>query len=153
MLFRSGARVLAEVLDAYDRHHVTIGELLQHLCVPRSPSRPALVEVIFNVDRDPSLAGFQGLQFSCQKNAKRALHYDLFFNFVEGPQGLRLECDYNADLYDYKTIERWLGHFQTLLGAIVGEPTSTLEALPLLSEVEHKQITVEWNDKIGRAHV
>src|SRR6185503_857140 len=40
------------MLDAYDHHQCTLGSLLQHTSVPRNASRPPLVEVIFNVDRD-----------------------------------------------------------------------------------------------------
>src|SRR6185295_9343564 len=81
------------VLDAYDHHQCTLGSLLQHISVPRNPKRAPLVEVIFNVDRDPGSAEFHDVDFFCERNAKHALHFDLFFNFVEGPRGLYVECD------------------------------------------------------------
>jgi non-ribosomal peptide synthetase component F len=96
------AAVRKSVLDGFDHHQTTIGRLLQHLKAVRSPSRATLVEVIFNVDRDPSNARFEGLEFACDRNPKRALHYDLFFNFVEGADGLYLECDYNENLFDVR---------------------------------------------------
>ena len=52
--------VKKSVLDAYDHHQVTVGGILRHLKVPRSTSRPPLIEVIFNVDRDPGAAEFHG---------------------------------------------------------------------------------------------
>ena len=54
------------------------------------------------------------------------LHFDLFFNFVEGSHGVVVECDYNTDLFDGVTIERWLGHYQTLLESIAANPAETL---------------------------
>jgi amino acid adenylation domain-containing protein len=139
------AAVKKAVLDAYDHHQTTIGDILQHLKVPRSPGRPPLVEVIFNVDRDPGAAEFKGLEFTCDRNPKRALHFDLFFNFVEGPRGLYVECDYNTDLFDASTIERWLGHYQTLLESIAAYPDELLSKVPILTLNERHEITVGWN--------
>jgi amino acid adenylation domain-containing protein len=140
------AAVKKSVLDAFEHNQSTIGSILQQIKVPRSPDRPPLVEVIFNIDRDPGAVEFEGLKFECERNPKRALHFDLFFNFVEGPHSLYLECDYNTDLFDASTIKRWLGHLQTLLESIVGAPTQAIDRLPILSETERHQITVRWND-------
>jgi amino acid adenylation domain-containing protein len=140
------AAVKKSVLDAFDHNQSTIGSILQEIRVPRSPGRPPLVEVIFNIDRDPGAVEFNGLKFECERNPKRALHFDLFFNFVEGPHSLYLECDYNTDLFDASTIKRWLGHLQTLLESIAAAPTQSIDRLPILSEVERHEITVRWND-------
>ena len=92
--------------------------------------RSPLVEVLFNLDKDPGSSEFSGLKFSCDRNPKRALHFDLFFNFVEGPSGLVLECDYNSDLFEQSTINRWLGHFETLLAGMAAGPAEVLDKLP-----------------------
>jgi amino acid adenylation domain-containing protein len=139
------AAVKKSVLDAYDHHQCTIGGILQHLKVPRNAGRPPLVEVIFNVDQDLGAAEFHDLEFACEQNAKRALHFDLFFNFVEGARGLCVECNYNTDLFDAATIERWLRHYQTLLEGIAVNPTETLGQLPILTEAERKELTIGWN--------
>jgi len=139
------AAVKKGVLDAYDHYQCTLGSILQHLKVPRSTGRPPLVEVIFNVDRDPAASEFQGVEFDCDRNPKRALHFDLFFNVVEGPRGMYVECDYNTDLFDASTIERWLTHYQTVLEGIVASPTEKLSQLPLLSEDQRRELLVDWN--------
>ena len=133
------------VLDAYDHSQTTVGDILQHVSVPRIPGRPPLVEVIFNVDRDPGDVQFHGLDFSCERNAKRALHYDLFLNVVEGPRGLYAECDFNSDLFDPATIERWLGHYHTLLQGVIANSLNSLDTLALLSDSEQKQVTLDFN--------
>jgi len=138
--------VKKNVLDAFDHHQCTVGSILQQLKVPRSAGRPPLVEVIFNVDRDLGEEKFHGLEFTLDRNPKRALHYDLFFNFVEGPRGLLLECDYNTDLFDESTIERWLKHCQTLLEGIAENPDEILGTLPILTETERFELTNSWND-------
>ncbi|HEU5407284.1 MAG TPA: amino acid adenylation domain-containing protein, partial [Nitrospira sp.] len=130
------AAIKKTVLDAYDHHGTTLGGILQNLRVPRSTARPPLVEIIFNVDRDPGADGFHGLSVKCERNPKRALHFDLFFNFVEGPHGLCVECDYNTDLFDSATIERMQGHYRCLLESVIANPDARISELQLLSPAE-----------------
>jgi amino acid adenylation domain-containing protein len=139
------AAVKTSILNAYDHHQSSIGSILQQLKVPRSTNRPPLVEVIFNLDPDAGSVEFPGLEFKVDRTPKRALHFDLFLNVVEGPRGIVLECDYNTDLFDAVTIERWLRHYQTLLEGIAADPTATIAKLPLLTETERREIAIDWN--------
>ncbi len=43
-------------------------------------------------------------------------------------------------------LTRMLGHFGTLLEAVVANPEERLSELPILSEAERQQLLVEWND-------
>ena len=134
------AAVKKQVLDAYDHHQCTIGTILQHVAVSRHASRPPLVEVIFNVDRDLSGTEFSGLSFTCERNHKPALHYDFFFNFTEGTNGLSVDCDYNTDLFDETTIHRWFDRYEVLLESIVSKPVEVLDAMPVLPEGERREL-------------
>ena len=133
------------VLDAYDHSQCTIGTILQHLKVARTASRPPLVEVIFNIDRDPGSEQFADLELTCDRNPKRALHFDFFFNVVERSQGLCIECDYNTDLFDAPTISRWLENLQVLLEQVVAAPSRTLSSLPVLTAVELEELVIHRN--------
>ncbi len=64
---------------------------------------------------------------------------------MEGPSGLVLECDYNSDLFEQSTIDRWLGHFETLLAGMAAGPAEVLDKLPILTAQERKEITLDWN--------
>jgi amino acid adenylation domain-containing protein len=145
------ASVKKNFLDAYDHHQSTIGNILQHVQVPRSANRPPLVQIIINVDKDPGEAEFEGLELRCERNAKHALHFDLFLNFVDSAAGLCVECDYNTDLFDSSTIRRWLAHFETLLESIIRNPLETVGKLPILTNSEREEVTTEWN-KTGVAY-
>jgi len=134
------AAVRTQVLDAYDHHQCTIGTILQHVAVSRHASRPPLVEVMFNVDRDLSGTEFSGLSFRCERNHKPALHYDLFINFTEGPAGLSVDCDYNTDLFDQATIQRWFTRCEMLLESIAANPSEVLDGIPLLPDGERQEL-------------
>ncbi len=138
--------VKRDLLDAFDHQHCTIGSILQHLKVPRSTDRPPLVEVTFNVEKDAAEVNFQGLDCEIDRNPKRALHFDMFLNLVEGSRGILVECDFNTDLFDAATIDRWLGHYETLLRSVAENPTQSVSGMPLLTSAEANTITVEWNE-------
>lgn len=138
--------VKRNVLDAYDHRQCTIGTILQHVHVSRSAGRQPLIEVIFNVERDPNAVDFRGVTFVCERNPKRASHYDMFLNFVEGPQGLFVEIDYNEDLFDKTTMEQWAGHFDTLLRTVATTSQEVIGAVQILTDSEHKELIFGLND-------
>ena len=72
--------------------------------------------------------------------------FDIDLNVIENNGELLLEMNYSTDLFEAETINRMLGHFQTLLEGIVAEPEQRLSNLPLLSQPERHQLLVEWND-------
>ena len=59
---------------------------------------------------------------------------------------LQISFTYNTDLFDASTIERMLGHFQTLLEGVVANPDQRISDVPLLAEAERHQLLVQWND-------
>ncbi|MBI5302092.1 MAG: amino acid adenylation domain-containing protein [Chloroflexi bacterium] len=66
---------------------------------------------------------------------------------VAGPSSeLMLKIVYDNERFDQPTITRMLGHWRTLLEGIAENPSQSLAALPLLTQVEREQILVEWND-------
>jgi amino acid adenylation domain-containing protein len=135
------AETKKRLLDAFDHAHFTYGRLLQQLRIPRDPARPPLVSVIFNLDPPLSDLRFGRLRHELSLNPRQHYQFDLGFCLVDEPGGLRVQCDYNPDLFDAATIQRWLGHYRTLLEAIVAGEAHP----PLLSQAERTQVLVAWN--------
>ncbi|KAA3658966.1 MAG: amino acid adenylation domain-containing protein, partial [Chloroflexi bacterium] len=54
--------------------------------------------------------------------------------------------EFNTDLFDRSTIERMVGHFETLLDGIVADPDQPVATLPILTEPELHQLLVTWNN-------
>jgi non-ribosomal peptide synthetase component F len=59
---------------------------------------------------------------------------------------LIISCHYDAELFESATVVRLLGHYQSLLRAMVSHPETAISALPLLTDAERHQLLVEWND-------
>ncbi len=129
----------ANLLDAFEHQQYTFGTLLQKLAIPRDPSRLPLVNVLFNLDQPLNDAvRFPGLEIEFCANARSFENFELFVNAVPVNGGLRLECQYNRDLYDAATIRRWMGALDTLLRAAIAEPDRAWDQLDWLSAQERQ---------------
>lgn len=60
-------------------------------------------------------------------------------------EGLSVRIIYQCDRFDRDTIERMMGHFQTLLEGMIANPYQQLWELPFLSKKERQQL-FDWNN-------
>ncbi len=138
----SFSAVLAEtgatLLDAFEHQSYTFGTLLQKLAIPRDPARLPLVNVLFNLDQavDTSSVRFPGLEFDFCANARSHEAFELFVNAVPVDGSIRLECQYNRDLYDADSVRRWMASLETLLRAAIAEPDRAWDELTWLAADE-----------------
>ncbi|MFC5861901.1 non-ribosomal peptide synthetase/type I polyketide synthase [Acidicapsa dinghuensis] len=133
------------LLDAYDHQEFTYGTLLRKLKIPRDASRLPLIEVQFNLEKLGSNVHFEGLRVEMNANPKAFVNTDLFLNIVESNDGLSLSCDYNADLLDQSTLERWMSSYATLLHEIAVDAGRDVEGLNILDAAERQLVVEEWN--------
>jgi amino acid adenylation domain-containing protein len=130
--------VKRRVLDAYDHQQFTLGTLVRLLEFPREAGRVPLAEIQFNLERLADGVRAGTLDVTVEPNAKAYVNFDLFLNAVESDDGLRLDCDYNTNLFDAATIERWLGYYRTLLGEIARDASQTIGQCSFISEQERR---------------
>jgi amino acid adenylation domain-containing protein len=71
--------------------------------------------------------------------------FDLALELDDRPEGLIGRFVYSTDLFEAATIQRMLGHWQTLLEGIVTDPDRSIATLPLLTAAEQQQLLVDWN--------
>jgi amino acid adenylation domain-containing protein len=136
------AQVRADLLDAFDHQQYTLGSLLARLALPRDPSRLPLVSVLFNLDQalDESTVTFPGLSFEFASVPRAFENFELFINAVQVNGGLRLECQYNSQLFRGETIRGWLDAYETLLRSAVADAATPAGALQLLSPAARETI-------------
>ena len=129
------SRVRGDLLDAFDHPQYTIGSLLARLALPRDPGRLPLASVLFNLDQalDERTVGFPGLSFEFAGNPRVFENFELFVNAVQLEAGIRLECQYNSDLFDAATVRAWLDAYATLLRNAADAPDMAGGALGLVS--------------------
>ena len=128
-------QVRGDLFDAFDHQQYTIGSLLARLALPRDPARLPLVSVLFNLDQalDESTVSFPGLRLDFRGNPRAFENFELFVNAVQVDGGVRLECQYNSDLFHGETIRCWLDAFEALLRNAIIDPGTAINALGMLS--------------------
>lgn len=127
----------ATLLDAFEHQTLTYGALLRKLPVPRDPSRLPLVNVLFNLDSGALVTGnFPEIESEQTSIARRYENFELFVNVAPIRQGMQIEAQYNADLYDDATIRRWLGMYECLLRAAASDPLQPIGRLNVASDAE-----------------
>ncbi|RUR66242.1 amino acid adenylation domain-containing protein [Variovorax guangxiensis] len=123
------------VLDAFDHQALTYGALLGQLSLERDPSRLPLVSVAFNVDPDvaSSAQAFTTLDVVQDTIARRYENFELFANLRPHEGGLMVEAQYNTDLFDEVSVQRWLDMFECVLQSASHRPDETVGRLEVLS--------------------
>lgn len=64
--------------------------------------------------------------------------FDLHLQVTETPQGLTGLADYSTELYEERTVRRFIDQWLCLLAAAVADPDTRLDALPLLTGAERR---------------
>jgi len=151
----SGNPTFAEVIQrarnvcisALSHREVPFERLVEELHPDRTLGQNPLFQVSFafkNTPRDPlDLADISVEDLEVESGIAR---FDLHLFMEETDGHLKGYCDYDTDLFNADTIERLLGHFQTLLHGMVDDPDQRISDLPMLSEAERHQLLVEWKN-------
>jgi amino acid adenylation domain-containing protein/non-ribosomal peptide synthase protein (TIGR01720 family) len=140
------ARVRATMLEAFVHAEMPFDGLVEIMRPRRDPSRNALAEVFVGLEEERSSGpAMPGLRVEAVPFVSGQVSHDVSFDFVERQGRLTAAIGYGTALFDDESIERLAGHLQALLAGIAGRHRR-LAGLPMLSEAEHRRLTVEWND-------
>ncbi|WP_284740330.1 non-ribosomal peptide synthetase [Amycolatopsis sp. RTGN1] len=138
------SRVRTTLLEAFDHDEVPFQRLVEALRPERDPSRPPLVQLMVNLQREPVPPRFPGLEVAEVKPPITVSKLDLTFDFFEGAESLTCYLEYSTDLYDLATIERLSGHLLVLLAGLADHPGRPMSAVPMLTAAERHDLTAGW---------
>ena len=143
-------RVREVILETYTHQDLPFEKLVEELRPERSLARNPLVQVLFTV-QDPGTAqddtsdvGF-GLEVLDTGEVPPAI-FDMTLTLDQGASGMVATWGYKAALYDPSTVQRLVGHFQSVLRDAVEDPTRPLADLRMLTSGERHQLLREWNE-------
>jgi amino acid adenylation domain-containing protein len=140
------ARVRKNALDAYSHQDAPFDKLVEALQPERDLGRNPFFQVMFQLGNYPTQSvSLRDLNIEEYDFSSDIAKFDLSVGLRDDVRGLTGSIEYRTDLFDPTTIERMVGHFQTLLKGIVSNPEQPISELPLLTEGEKHQL-VEWND-------
>jgi amino acid adenylation domain-containing protein len=140
-------RVRNVCLQAYAHQDLPFEKLVEELRPERDLSRNPLFQVMFVLQNTPRpLTQPVGLSIERFDVLPATSVVDLSLYLRERDGKLIGFVEYNSDLFESSTIERMIGHFQTLLEGIVADPEQPISTLPLLTDADRHQLLVQWND-------
>lgn len=143
------AQVRQVTLNAYAHQDLPFEMLVEKLQPERNLGINPLVQVGFTLQNAPieawNLAGLSVNQINLPLNNVR---FDLEVHCWEKSLGIEGTFVYSSDLFTRDTITRMVGHYQTLLSAIVAAPQQQVFNLPMLTQRERQQLLFEWNNTL-----
>lgn len=142
------ARVQTGLVGLYCHREIPFDQVVSRLQPVRNLSNAPLFQVMINCrDREMQLmfVGLPGIEVESLLSHNNTSKFDFTLYPFDSGKDILLEIEYNRDLFDEQRILRMIGHYQTLLEAIVADPEQCVAKLPLLTAGERQQLLVEWN--------
>ncbi|MFE9443803.1 amino acid adenylation domain-containing protein [Streptomyces sp. NPDC006602] len=134
------ASVRETTLDAYDYQELSFDRLVEEISPERSLAHNALVQVTFNMEREPRLA-FDGIRIDTLDVRPDIARYDLAVDYVLTDEGhLRFGVSYASDLFERETIEALAQRYALLLDSVLRQPDAPLSALPVQDPAEESRL-------------
>jgi amino acid adenylation domain-containing protein len=145
------ARVREGSLDAYAHQDLPFERLVEELRPERHLAHNPVFQVFYVLHH---LGGggvrMPGLHVTAPSVDNHTARFDLSLSLADpGPEseaGIHGFLEYNAELFDPATVERFATHLATLLAAAAARPNLAVADLPLLTETERWQLVQEHND-------
>ncbi|HEX6096257.1 MAG TPA: non-ribosomal peptide synthase/polyketide synthase [Thermoanaerobaculia bacterium] len=145
------AQVKETTLAAFAHQELPFEQVVEAVQPQRSLSHSPLAQVTFtwnNLEQatDGSTLQLPGLTLAPVPRAHETIQVDLQMLLDDAGDVVTGMLVYARDLFDRETIERWTGHFVRLLEAMAADASTDIDALPLLSEAERRQVLASFND-------
>jgi amino acid adenylation domain-containing protein len=125
------AAVRRELTDVLAHPYAPLEQIVQALSVPRDPTRPPLVQVLFNVFNfaEPALE-LPGIEAQRVAPGLPGAPFDLTVYLVRRDGVLALDAVYNPDLFAAGRIRALLDGYLALLAALTEAPQRTMAEVP-----------------------
>ena len=139
-------RVRDVVTETFELRHFPLERLIEVVNPKRDLSRNALFSLNFIFQRSfIKNENFGPFKLIDLPSRSAGALYDLNFFMVERPEGWRVSCEYNTDLFDLETVAAMLERLQNVFRAVLADPAQRVSAIPLLSETDRYELIVERN--------
>jgi amino acid adenylation domain-containing protein len=145
------SRVRNVVLDALKHEELPFAEVVRESGWKPDASRNPLFQVVLS--QQPKLATIApGWDLATEEICNGGSKLDLMIIVDDRGDSISGPITYNPDLFDSATIDRMIGHWQTLLEAAAANANMSISDLRMLTPQEMNKVLVEWNDTAKEFH-
>ncbi|MGD0750680.1 MAG: amino acid adenylation domain-containing protein [Anaerolineales bacterium] len=139
-------RMRQVALDAYAHQDVPFDKLVEELHVKHDAKYSPVFQTLFALERMPSQNFQLGNSTVVSEIADiNVAKFDLSMFARTQVEGLRLELEYNAVLFERATAERMLVYYRRILEWMVSAPTNGIHAFDLIAPDERHRILEDWS--------
>lgn len=135
-----------ELIACFENQCYPFANILDDLNQKSNKGQSQFINVTFNLNPINELPSFTALKVDLVHTPLSFAPFDLFFDVTILPDGMVLDCDYNADIFFPETISNLLENFAAFLDELFINPDSLLGLVPILSVPSRKLILEEWDN-------
>ncbi len=134
------ARVHESVLEWHQNQDLPFERVVEELRMPRDLSRHPVFQTLLTLHNAPlEPVRFSDVEISTVPLLNAVARFDLGVDITETYGQFELRFEYNADLFDHATIERFASSYRRLLEAGIAPGELQVSRLPLVSESERQR--------------
>jgi hypothetical protein len=148
------SRVRETCIGAYAHQDAPFERLVEELAPARELGRSPFFQSMVAM-QGATIEGLQleGLKAEAMRCDTGTAKFELTLMLAEDlGGGLESAIEYNSDLFDAGTIERMLGHFETILQAAIADPEQKISRLSLLTEWNGVNLSLNGTTPAGSIH-
>ena len=127
------ARVRGSMAGALAHAEAPFEALVERIGGGRDPSRQPLVQAVLNMHNTPGRQPSEaGLSIEVHTVRTPTARFELSITAQRHSGAMRLEYEYNRDLFAPSTVGRMAEHLQTLLKGVIADPGQAVGEVPLI---------------------
>ncbi|MES2936896.1 MAG: amino acid adenylation domain-containing protein [Pseudomonadota bacterium] len=139
-------QVRGHVLGAHAHQDLPFDQVVEAVNPERNASHSPLFQVLLVLQNTPGGGmALPGVELGWMEASSESAKFDLTVDIMRAGGQLKIDFEYNTDLFDRETIARMAGHYARLLEQAAADPAQTIGALRLLGEDERRRQLFAWN--------
>ncbi|QJB38446.1 amino acid adenylation domain-containing protein [Chitinophaga oryzae] len=140
-------RVKNTLLDAFEYEDAPFEKVVEAVVKERDRNRNPLFQSVFVLQNVPPVPELRigDVVITEEPVIRNASLFDLTWIAEERGEEISIYLEYSTDLFRESTIRQLYSHYETLLTAIVKDPSQAIGRLDILSAREKTQLLVDFN--------
>ncbi len=141
-------RIKDMCLEGYANQEYPFDRLIDVVNPVRDTSRNAIFDVFFalqNVSEMYSLTDMGDFRIKPIEGDMASAKFDLSLYTFEHGSGLDFQFEFNTNLYNRETIERFAGYFARLCENVIADPAKEISRYEIMGDDERDKLLVDFN--------
>ena len=134
------------IFEAQANQDMPFELLVNELQPVRETNANPLFQILFELENVENHYCFPEIKVTDLNFENKVAKFDLTLTVYLSQTDIKLNFEYNTDLFKRTTIKRFQQHFLILLDAVLHNPQQPIWSLPLLTFMEKQQMLNEWNE-------